>query len=99
MVEQNKNSVINRKRGKSKIQSEFTDKQKVKGVMFFLYDKGYTDAKQAHLIIRHYCIVKKIITPEQSPIVFACVEIQKDFSSFLNFTNEFYNRKQSNGKD
>lgn len=74
--------VLDRKRGKRFRTNDFNENQKVKGILFFLYDKGFRDAKDEHLIIRHYCIERKIELPVKRPIEFACVEIQKDFNSF-----------------
>lgn len=60
----------------------------MKGVMFFLYDKGHTNPIEAHKIIKAFCEFAGIIITIEKPIINACVEIQKSFIVFLTWYNE-----------
>lgn len=90
----NRRDVAHRKRGKRYKLTEFTVAQKVKGVMFYLHDKGFKDAKEAHLVIKKYCAENQIELPEKKSIIVACCKIQEDFKSFLLYVN-----KQRHGKN
>lgn len=79
-------SVINRKRGKRFVQKEFTPEQQMKGVMFWLYDKGHRDATSGHKVIREFSIWSGL----NKNIPDTCCEIQKCFTIFTTWYNERY---------
>lgn len=87
-----KMTIKSRKRGKRYKQKEFTDEQKLKGVMFYLYDKGYKDAKDVHKIIALYCVdvLKFEFGGSGKGWVKECsIEIQKDFKSFIKYVTSY----------
>lgn len=73
-----------RKRGKRYRQKEFADKQKINGVMFYLYDKGYKDSKDAHNVVKHY-IVDMFPDYRFAKVSDACVFVQSDFKKFIEY--------------
>lgn len=83
----NENRIHFRKRGKRFKNKNFTENQKVKGVMFYLYDKGHKNPQEAHGIIYEFCIFAGIVLPDKRKIVFACGKIQENFPIFLNWYN------------
>lgn len=80
--------ITQRHRGKRYKLKQFNKKQQVKGIMFFLYDKGITRPQDAHAMIRCYCNFAGIELPNKRSIIYACVEIQKNFGVFLKWFNE-----------
>lgn len=86
-------SIIQRHRGKRFSKNQFTNYQKVKGVMFYLYDKGFRDAKDAHRIILEYIKTYEIILTGKRKIEEACVAIQDNFPLFINWFKEVYGNK------
>lgn len=81
-------SLSDRKRGKRYKQTKFSDYQKMRGVMFYLHDKGYTNAEAAHKFIRKYAEEElQIELPSKRWVMAACMEIQKDFIRFSIYVN------------
>lgn len=80
-----KKSILERHRGKRFRKNFFTEHQKYKGIIFYLYDRGVTDSADAHRLIREYCAFAGIELRKKKPIRGACSEIQKNFIVFKNW--------------
>lgn len=80
-----KKNIIRRKRGARFIHNTFSEKHQVNGVMYYLYDKGYKHAEKAHELIKQWAKSNNIDIPAERPIVSLCLEIQKDFTKFVNW--------------
>jgi len=83
-------NILTRHRGKRYSQNEFTPNQQMKGVIFFLYDKGFKKSEDAHDVIRAFCDFAGIKINGRKEILNACVQIQKNFPIFLKWFNGQY---------
>ena len=83
-------SISDRQRGKRRRLEQFNDNQKMKGVLFFLHDKGFKNSQAAHVVIREYYLEIGFKLTNKKPIKRACVEIQNDFGKFLNWFKNVY---------
>lgn len=85
-------SISDRKRGARFIRSDFTEADKLNGVMVYLHDKGVTQAKKAHLVIKEYgTFIDYKSTAKRNTVKIALL-IQEDFPKFVEWFKEFINR-------
>ena len=74
-------------------EKEYSLVQKVNGVMNTLYKRGYEKEPDRHRVIYEY--IRSIGANEGMSVENACIEIQKDFDSFIRFIREQSQKKNS----
>lgn len=77
--------IAERRKGIRKKRKEFGSINKLNGVCYYLYDKGFTNAANQHKIIKLYVLHMKWELPQERPIIEACVRIQDDFKNFIQW--------------
>ncbi len=65
--------------------------KKLNGICIYLRDKGLTEAKDQHDVIRLYIVYMQWETHPTRPVLEASVKIQKDFQTFINWFHENIN--------
>lgn len=78
-------TIETRKRGVRFTKSEFTDAQKLNGVMLYLYDKGYTNPEHAHNIIKEFGVSIGHTPTAKGSIQKIAVKIQDNFPTFTTW--------------
>lgn len=67
---------------------EFNKHNQMNGVCIFLHRKGLKNAEDQHYIIKLYVVYMKWEIPAEKPVLEACVKIQKDFRSFVEWFHD-----------
>lgn len=81
-----KASQINERfRGKRFTTEDFNEMQKLAGVTYYLHDKGIRRDQEKHHIIKLYVLHMEWEVPEEKHILRACILIQEDFPSFVEW--------------
>lgn len=89
-----------RLRGVRFTRSDFGERQKLNGVCFYLYDKGFKNAQDQHWVIKLYVVYMQWDIPAKKHVLRACVRIQEDFESFTVWFTMFHLPKnQDNVKE
>ena len=86
-------SISDRKRGARFRRTNFTDADKLNGVIVYLYDKGVTQAEEAHKVIKEYgAFIGHVPTAKRNTVKVA-LKIQEDFPKFVEWckTKTFIN--------
>lgn len=74
-----------RNRGKRHKATEFNSMQQLAGVCYYLHDKGLEDDEEKHNVIKMYAVHMRWELPEKGHIAEACILIQEDFVSFVQW--------------
>lgn len=83
--------ISERHRGQRFRLKKFSDYQKMKGVMFYLNDKGFKNQKDAIEVIMEFVEFAGIELPSKRKVKYACCSIQENFPVFLKWFYERYN--------
>lgn len=76
---------VHRHRGQRYRHAEFTDEQKVKGVLYWLYDKGIK-GEEAHNTVKAWAAANNFKPlGKHRAVSQTCIEIQKDFLQFVKW--------------
>lgn len=87
-VEGMRRHISHRKKGVRQYRNTFNDQQKLNGVCYYLHDKGHKNAEQQHIIIKLYIIYMEWSDlPSERYIIAACIRIQENFRSFIEWFN------------
>lgn len=73
------------KRNKRPKQEHYTDRQKMNGILNWLYGKGYKNAESGCDVIRMYVDWHGWVIGKKSFIMRACLKISEDFPAFIKW--------------
>jgi hypothetical protein len=86
-------SISERKRGARFRRTDFSESDKLNGVMVYLHDKGVTNAEQAHTLIKEYGKHIGHVPTAKKNVLKIALKIQEAFPNFVEWlkTKNFVN--------
>lgn len=88
----------NREKGKRFRLEKFNKHNKLNGVCFYLHDKGLKNAVDQHYVIKLYVVYKQWEIPSEKHVLEACMQIQEDFKSFMEWFTTNYRKSFASHK-
>lgn len=91
-------SILNRRRGKRFYNSSFSEEQKHRGIIMFLYDKGIKDLSKVKQLLQVFHDHQNWNIGKNKFVLNCSLKIQEDFKSFSEWlktqdTSPFMNSK------